>query len=177
MISRFCGVQVSQDRICMAPSGVQKERMQPEDIYVLNGDGETVQVPATKPPPYKPPKLSECHPLFMIPYRHRGAGAVIHSHSIHAVMATMLDPNATGFALIGMNTHSSIPHAHFHTLSPPPFPFSFPVTIAVFAWLFYRISNHTARNDQGYQGIRLLRYSGSTYNREHRSRVRINGIA
>lgn len=30
-------------------------------------------------------------------YELRGAGAVLHSHSLHAVMATMLDPQATEF--------------------------------------------------------------------------------
>jgi ribulose-5-phosphate 4-epimerase/fuculose-1-phosphate aldolase len=30
-------------------------------------------------------------------YELRGAGAVLHSHSLNAVMATMLDPNATEF--------------------------------------------------------------------------------
>lgn len=53
------------DRIVMAPSGVQKERMRPEDMFVLDGAGEVVHTPAARPPPYKPPKLSECAPLFM----------------------------------------------------------------------------------------------------------------
>lgn len=35
---------------------------------------------------------SQCTPLFMLSYRHRGAGAVIHTHSQHAVMATLLWP-------------------------------------------------------------------------------------
>lgn len=30
-------------------------------------------------------------------YELRGAGAVMHSHSLHAVMATMLDPQASEF--------------------------------------------------------------------------------
>jgi hypothetical protein len=53
------------DSIVMAPSGVQKERMQPDDMFVLDAKGEVVHTPAAKPPPSRPPKLSECSPLFM----------------------------------------------------------------------------------------------------------------
>lgn len=53
------------DRIVMAPSGVQKERMVPEDMFVLAADGQILETPCARPPPYKPPKLSECSPLFM----------------------------------------------------------------------------------------------------------------
>ncbi|XP_013098099.1 probable methylthioribulose-1-phosphate dehydratase isoform X3 [Stomoxys calcitrans] len=35
---------------------------------------------------------SQCTPMFMLAYRHRNAGAVIHTHSQHAVMATLLWP-------------------------------------------------------------------------------------
>lgn len=37
-------------------------------------------------------KKSQCTPLFMLPYRQRNAGAVIHTHSPNAVMATLLWP-------------------------------------------------------------------------------------
>lgn len=53
------------DKIVMAPSGVQKERMRPEDMFVLDGTGNVLHTPEARPPPYKPPKLSECAPLFM----------------------------------------------------------------------------------------------------------------
>lgn len=53
------------DRIVMAPSGVQKERMQPDDMFVLDNKGDVLHTPAAKPPPARPPKLSECSPLFM----------------------------------------------------------------------------------------------------------------
>ena len=53
------------DRIVMAPSGVQKERMRAEDMFVLDGEGNVVHTPEARPPPYKAPKLSECAPLFM----------------------------------------------------------------------------------------------------------------
>ncbi len=53
------------DEIVMAPSGVQKERMQPDDMFVLDAKGDVIQTPVAKPPPARPPKLSECSPLFM----------------------------------------------------------------------------------------------------------------
>lgn len=87
------------DSIVMAPSGVQKERMQPDDMFVLDAQGEVLHTPAAKPPPNRPPKLSECSPLFMSAYELRNAGAVIHSHSLNAVMATMLDPEANEFVI------------------------------------------------------------------------------
>lgn len=55
-------------RICsslQAPSGVMKERMQPDDMFVLDSKGDVLHTPAAKPPPARPPKLSECSPLFM----------------------------------------------------------------------------------------------------------------
>lgn len=54
------------DKIVMAPSGVQKERMIPSDMFVLDATGDVVlESPVPRPPPYKPPKLSECSPLFL----------------------------------------------------------------------------------------------------------------
>lgn len=73
------------DRIYMAPSGVQKERIQPEDIFVLDMDGEVVAPAADENL-----KVSACRPLFMHCFHKRNAGAVIHSHSIHAMLATLL---------------------------------------------------------------------------------------
>jgi methylthioribulose 1-phosphate dehydratase/enolase-phosphatase E1 len=59
-------VKASDGSIVMAPSGVQKERMRPEDMFVLDGaTGDVRETPAARPPPYRPPKLSECSPLFM----------------------------------------------------------------------------------------------------------------
>jgi methylthioribulose-1-phosphate dehydratase len=149
----------------MAPSGVQKERMRSQDMFVLDLKGEVVATPEVRPAPHKPPKLSECSPLFMLvralamahqlsarainistsrqvaastgslvqsrgritsrrlrtspslslgtpletatasirahfllqAYELRHAGAVIHSHSMNAVLATMLDPSTSEF--------------------------------------------------------------------------------
>jgi methylthioribulose 1-phosphate dehydratase/enolase-phosphatase E1 len=83
--------------IVMAPSGVPKERMRPSDMFVLDREGAVKEAPTARPPPYKAPKLTECAPLFQSAFQLRGAGAVVHSHSTNAVMATMLDERATEF--------------------------------------------------------------------------------
>ncbi|XP_069132762.1 methylthioribulose-1-phosphate dehydratase-like [Argopecten irradians] len=72
--------------IYIAPSGVQKERIQPEDLFVQTIDDEDI----SGPPPSKKLKKSQCTPLFMNAYTMRDAGAVIHTHSKAAVMATLL---------------------------------------------------------------------------------------
>ncbi|XP_010265717.1 PREDICTED: probable bifunctional methylthioribulose-1-phosphate dehydratase/enolase-phosphatase E1 1 [Nelumbo nucifera] len=55
-----------QQLIVMSPSsGVQKERMVPEDMYVLSPSGSVLKVPFPKPYPHKPPKCSECASLFI----------------------------------------------------------------------------------------------------------------
>lgn len=61
------------DTIVMAPSGVQKERMQPEDMFLLDAKtGGIKETPRVKPAPHKPPKLSECAPLFQAVCCHQG---------------------------------------------------------------------------------------------------------
>jgi len=75
------------DEIYIAPSGVQKERMEPEDLFVQNLKGEDISVPVKKF------KKSQCTPLFMLAYTERKAEAVIHTHSKAAVIATLLSEN------------------------------------------------------------------------------------
>lgn len=46
--------------------GVQKERMVAEDTYVLSSDGSLILSALTcKPHPHKPPKCTDCAPLFL----------------------------------------------------------------------------------------------------------------
>jgi methylthioribulose-1-phosphate dehydratase len=71
--------------IYMAPSGVQKERLEPEDVYLLDADLDECRVLGAPADPTL--RLSECQPLFYNAYRLRDAGAVIHSHSVWAVLA------------------------------------------------------------------------------------------
>lgn len=73
------------DEVFIAPSGVQKERIAPEDIFVMGLDGEIRQRPDDRRL-----KISACTPLFMHAYRLRDAGAVLHSHSMHAMLATLI---------------------------------------------------------------------------------------
>ena len=73
-------------RIYVAPSGVQKERLAAEDLYVLDESGATIEEPTgigLRP--------SACTPLFLNAYRLRDAGAVIHSHALSALLVTLLD--------------------------------------------------------------------------------------
>ena len=79
------GISIKEGgRIYMAPSGVQKERLRPEDIFVLNENGGIEEEPGHGT------QLSQCAPLFMHAYKLRNAGAVLHSHSVHANLATLL---------------------------------------------------------------------------------------
>jgi methylthioribulose-1-phosphate dehydratase len=73
------------DRVLIAPSGVQKERMTPDQMFTFSIDGQLLDRPAD--PDLRP---SECTSLFMAAIRHCDAGAVIHSHSIHAMLASLL---------------------------------------------------------------------------------------
>ena len=88
IIALFCS-----DIVYIAPSGVQKERILPSHIFVL---------PFPQPPPSlhtdriflrRPSqnlKESACTPLFWNAFDLRSAGSCIHTHSQHAVMATLL---------------------------------------------------------------------------------------
>ncbi|KAK9502247.1 hypothetical protein O3M35_011052 [Rhynocoris fuscipes] len=76
------------NEIYIAPSGVQKERIQPEDLFVQDMDGNDLVLPDAE----RKLKKSQCTPLFMCIFKARNAGAVIHSHTKHAVMATLLHP-------------------------------------------------------------------------------------
>jgi len=74
-------------RVYIAPSSVQKERLEPDHIFVLDDDGNIVSAPEGNF------VLSACAPLFYNAYRLRDAGAVLHSHSINAMLATLIDGN------------------------------------------------------------------------------------
>ncbi|KAL9011380.1 MAG: hypothetical protein Q9173_003764 [Seirophora scorigena] len=69
--------------IFIAPSGVQKELMQPADMFVMEHASRAY---LRKPPVLKP---SACTPLFLAAFD-RGAGCCIHTHSQWAVLVTLL---------------------------------------------------------------------------------------
>lgn len=100
-------------QIYMAPSGVQKERIQPQDVFVLDIDGQIVERPADESL-----KLTACAPLFFNAYRLRDAGAVLHSHSVDAVLATMISPEA--FRIAGIEMIKGLRgHGYYDTLAVP----------------------------------------------------------
>jgi len=79
------GISIRENGLVyMAPSGVQKERLQESDIYVLDEAGAVLEEPASSG--LKP---SECAPLFFNAFKLRDAGAVIHSHGMFAMLATL----------------------------------------------------------------------------------------
>jgi methylthioribulose-1-phosphate dehydratase len=78
------------DLVYLAPSGVQKELMEPEDIYVLELSKQVdpkQRVYLRAPPSLKP---SQCTPLFIAAFTKRNAGCCIHTHSQWAVLVTLL---------------------------------------------------------------------------------------
>lgn len=73
------------EHVVVAPSGVQKERMSPDDMFTIGLDGSIVTRPENEQ--LHP---SECSSLFLKAINLRSAGAVIHSHSMYAMAATLL---------------------------------------------------------------------------------------
>jgi methylthioribulose-1-phosphate dehydratase len=80
------GISLRQGgRVYMAPSGVQKERLRQADLYELDEQGHVLRAPEGEGM-----RLSACAPLFFNAFRIRDAGAVLHSHSMNAMLATLV---------------------------------------------------------------------------------------
>ena len=81
------GISIREDEktIWIAPSGVHKEFVKEDDLFLMDLKGNVVT-----PPKRDKLKCSECTPLFLQAFIIRNAGAVLHSHSISAVMITKL---------------------------------------------------------------------------------------
>lgn len=75
-----------RDDIYITPSGVHKERILSEDLYIMTPSGDMKEGPC----PSKGYKQSQCTPLFFNAYNLRSAGAVIHTHSMNAVLTTLI---------------------------------------------------------------------------------------
>jgi len=86
------------NRIYMTPSGVQKERIKPEELYVLDIEGEVLSTPIQKPG-CRLPKLSDCSPLFLHAFQQRGAGAVLHSHAYCTNLVTSMFEGESEFRI------------------------------------------------------------------------------
>lgn len=86
-------VRYARDKVYIAPSGVQKERIEPSHMFVLPYPQVTAS-PHTDRIFLRRPKLnlkeSACTPLFWNAFDKRNAGSCIHTHSQNAVMATLL---------------------------------------------------------------------------------------
>ena len=84
----ICAIE-SPGRLLLAPTGVHKELVLPEHFFVVDVEsGEVVESPADAS--LRP---SECNDIFRSIVKLRGAGAVVHSHALAAVLACDLAPD------------------------------------------------------------------------------------
>lgn len=81
----ICG-PTADDNLLLAPTGVHKERVQPEDFFVVRIEDGSVVQPAIDPT-LRP---SECNAIFCAIARARGARSVVHSHALSAVLCADL---------------------------------------------------------------------------------------
>jgi methylthioribulose-1-phosphate dehydratase len=70
------------DQLYVAPSGVPKESIRPEEVFIADLQGNVLRAGHGR--------ISACTPLFLHAYRLRGAGAVLHSHSLNACLASLV---------------------------------------------------------------------------------------
>ncbi len=75
------------ENIFMTPSGVQKERIKPEELFVVNKAGDVVTPPACRADGTRP-KLSDCSPLFLHAYNQRDAGKDERKNRVVSVILT-----------------------------------------------------------------------------------------
>ncbi|EGZ20313.1 hypothetical protein PHYSODRAFT_313033 [Phytophthora sojae] len=107
------------ERIYVTPSGVPKERLQPEDLYVLDLDGGILSSPKAKPGK-KAPKLSDCAPLFLNAHKIRKAAVVLHSHGITCNLAAALCDGKSEFRISHQEMIKGITgHGYADTLVVP----------------------------------------------------------
>ena len=77
--------------LLLAPTGVHKERVQPDEFFVVDpADGRVVRSPEKAG--LRP---SECGSIFCLAVRERAAGSVVHSHALSAVLFGDLADGAT----------------------------------------------------------------------------------
>jgi len=69
--------------LLLAPTGVHKERVRPDDFFVVEVDTGRI----LEPPRDTSLRPSECGEIFRAIIKARGAGSVVHSHALSAVLA------------------------------------------------------------------------------------------
>jgi methylthioribulose 1-phosphate dehydratase/enolase-phosphatase E1 len=107
------------DTVYMTPSGVQKERIQADEVFGLDVQGNILHTPAQKPGG-RMPKLSDCAPLFLHAYQQRNAGAVLHSHAASCNIVTTLFEGYSEFTISHQEMIKGIEgYGYFDTLSIP----------------------------------------------------------
>ncbi|GMF45165.1 unnamed protein product [Phytophthora fragariaefolia] len=107
------------ERIYVTPSGVPKELLQPEDLYVLDLDGGILSSPKAKPGK-KAPKLSDCAPLFLNAHKIRKAAVVLHSHGVTCNLAAALCDGKSEFRISHQEMIKGITgHGYADTLVVP----------------------------------------------------------
>ena len=89
----ICG-PADDGNLFLAPTGVHKERVKPEDLFIVSPADGSVVVHA-EDPTLKP---SECNGVFRTCVGMRGARSVVHSHALSAVLAADLAVDALEIA-------------------------------------------------------------------------------
>lgn len=85
----ICATDDSGEALFVAPTGVHKELVEPEDFFRIRiTDGALVDAPADLRP-------SECAPIFRAIVSATGACSVLHSHALSAVLAADLRSGTT----------------------------------------------------------------------------------
>ncbi|EEB07592.1 5'-methylthioribulose-1-phosphate dehydratase [Schizosaccharomyces japonicus yFS275] len=92
------------DHIVIAPSGVQKEKLEVKDMFVMSlTTRDYLHTPKQNSKP------SQCTPLFLSVYTSRDAYACIHTHSQEAVLLSNLFAQKTHFESSGFDVQRYIP--------------------------------------------------------------------
>jgi methylthioribulose-1-phosphate dehydratase len=81
--------------VLMAPTRVHKERVKPEDLFVINSEDGSV----LRGPHNQSLCLSECAPIFCWIINNRGAGSVVHTHALPTVLAADISQDPDRFII------------------------------------------------------------------------------
>jgi methylthioribulose-1-phosphate dehydratase len=85
----ICGPS-DDGNLLVAPTGVHKERVQPEDLFVI----AVADTSVVRPPVDAGLRPSECSHIFTLVARERGVRSVVHTHALSAVLAADLATDA-----------------------------------------------------------------------------------